>query len=301
MSLNPQAIINSRYGVGLGLFFGRLTPPGIGYRVSSFIAERIASRRGWNLVRAARANQWVVSGGMLTPSQLDERVKAAFNHTARAIYELNHFLYDPDALERLIHFTPFVQDLIRQSTKPGEGTLVVGLHLGNFDLAVRAATLRGLKGLVLTLPEISGGYDLQYQMRKAVGMEIVPANIDNLRLAVERLRAGEVVFTALDRPLAKTKYRPHFFGRVSHLPVHYIPLAIKAEVRVIVAASVRMPDGRYHFKVSEPLYLTRYPDRQTELIKNAEKVLRVAQDYVRQYPEQWSMFFPVWPEALNEV
>jgi lauroyl/myristoyl acyltransferase len=109
------------------------------------------------------------------------------------------------------------------------------------------------------------------------------------------------VFTALDRPLAKTKYQPLFFGRASHLPVHYISLAIKAEVRVIVAASVWMPDRRYHFLISEPIYLTRYPDRQTELIKNAEAVLQVAESYIRQYPEQWSMFFPVWPAALNEV
>jgi predicted LPLAT superfamily acyltransferase len=34
---------------------------------------------------------------------------------------------------------------------------------------------------------------------------------------------------------------------------------------------------------------------------NTEMVLKVAEGYIRQAPYQWAMFYPVWPEALNEM
>ncbi len=301
MSFDPQAIINSRFGVGLALLLSRITPPRVGYQISNFVAERIAARRDWNLVRAARANQWVVSGGQLDSQQLDERVRAMFRHTGRAIYDLNRYLAHRDALEGIVQFSPAAQEIIDRSREGSGGAVVVTLHLGNFDLAVRVGSLRGLKGMVFTLPELDGGYEMQYEMRKAVGMEIVPATRENLRQAVQRLHAGEYVFTGIDRPLPDTRYRQEFFGRLAGMPMHHITLALKANAPVIVSVAVWQPDGCYHLLVSEPICMQSFPDRRTELVKNTEAVLKVAEGYIRQYPEQWSMFFPVWPEALDEV
>ena len=39
-------------------------------------------------------------------------------------------------------------------------------------------------------------------------------------------------------------------------------------------------------------------DRDEEILMNAEKVLEVAEVMIRQAPEQWSMFYPVWPDVL---
>jgi phosphatidylinositol dimannoside acyltransferase len=121
-----------------------------------------------------------------------------------------------------------------------------------------------------------------------------------MREAVSHLRAGGVVVTGAERPLPGAKYRPIFFGRPASLPVHYISLALRAGVPVIVVAVVFESD-RYRLHVSEPIAVVEHENRPTTLLRNAERVLAVVGEYICLAPEQWMMFYPVWPEALAEI
>jgi lauroyl/myristoyl acyltransferase len=44
-----------------------------------------------------------------------------------------------------------------------------------------------------------------------------------------------------------------------------------------------------------------HPDRHQEIIINAERVLHIAEDFIRRDPSQWSMTFPVWPDIMDMV
>jgi len=44
-----------------------------------------------------------------------------------------------------------------------------------------------------------------------------------------------------------------------------------------------------------------YPDRHQEIILNAERVLSIAEAAIRRAPQQWAMFYPVWPEMLDKM
>jgi hypothetical protein len=43
------------------------------------------------------------------------------------------------------------------------------------------------------------------------------------------------------------------------------------------------------------------PDLLTETVRNAEAVLEVVSDAIRKVPDQWAMYYPVWPDALQEI
>jgi lauroyl/myristoyl acyltransferase len=60
-------------------------------------------------------------------------------------------------------------------------------------------------------------------------------------------------------------------------------------------------DGKYHVLTSDPIEMQAHPDREREIIQNAEAVLSVAEGFIRMAPEQWTMTLPVWPEALAQV
>jgi KDO2-lipid IV(A) lauroyltransferase len=269
--------------------------------LARFVADRIAGRKNWNLVSAARANQWVVSGGKLQGHQLDYRVREMFRHTAAAIYELNHYVHDPEMVSSLVQFDAASRQIVERRQDKNVGMVLVGVHLGNFDFALRAAAMQGLRALVLTLPDLDGGYQLQYDMRKELGMEILPASVSSFRQAVEHLRAGGIVVTGIDRPITDAKYRPLFFGRPASLPVQHISLALKARVPVVVAATMMQSDRSYQFWLSEPIEMEPHLDRSAAIVSNAEKVLLAAETYIRQAPQQWSMFFPVWPDVIDQV
>jgi KDO2-lipid IV(A) lauroyltransferase len=301
MRPDARRVINSSAGVRLAALLARHAPPWLGYRLAYFVADRIAGRRKSALVRATRANQWVVSGGELSGEALDRRVKEVFRNTARSIYDLHHDIGRETVVRRLLDQETELKSLLQRPKYAERGLVVVGLHLGNFDFVLQAAFRHGAQALVLTVPEVSGGYRIQYEMRRKTGMELMPASVGALRRCIEHLKQGGWVVTGMDRPVEKPTVRPLFFGRPASLPVHHVYLALKSRVPVMVVATLRREDGSYYFLSSEPLEMASGDEREAELKQNAEAVCRAAENFIRLAPEQWAMSFPVWQEALDEV
>jgi phosphatidylinositol dimannoside acyltransferase len=111
------------------------------------------------------------------------------------------------------------------------------------------------------------------------------------------------VLTGIDRPLPNgdSKYRAHFFGRLASLPVFHIRLALKHKLPIVVLGACRQPDGRYCVWASEPIAMQPDADLVQETVSNAERILAVISGYIRRAPDQWAMYYPVWPEALDQM
>lgn len=253
------------------------------------------------MVQVVRANQWVVHGGQASDKQLDQTVSETFRNTARCIYDHYHYQGNPEAMLRLIDISPEALAVIEHTRARQEGMVIVGVHMSNFDMVLQAAGLRGLDVQTISLPQPKGGYRLQNYLRQQHGLLVTPASVASLKQAVERLQAGGSVLTGLDRPTPQGKYRLQFFGRPASLPVHHIYLAMKARVPVYVFAATFAEDGMYHIHAAGPIHMRSYRNHTTAVERNAEAVLQVAESFIRQAPQQWSMFFPVWPEALQEI
>jgi phosphatidylinositol dimannoside acyltransferase len=299
LSPDTRNLINNN--VGLAAFVARVTPAWLGYPLAYFLSDRIAGRKSWAMVRAVRANQWVVSGEKLSGKALDRQVRETFRNTARSIYDLHHDIQKGEQARKLAAEDNLLSELLRRPRFAERGLMVVGLHMGNFDLMVQAAFMLGAQGLVLTLSDLPKGYKEQFEMRKQAGMELLPISKTALRKSIEHLKQGGVVLTGMDRPMEASPCRPRFFGRPSALPVGHIYLALKAHVPLIVTAVMRNPDHSYKLLSSEPLEMVESRDRDEELQVNADAACRLAEGFIRLAPEQWSMSFPVWPEALEEV
>jgi lauroyl/myristoyl acyltransferase len=85
------------------------------------------------------------------------------------------------------------------------------------------------------------------------------------------------------------------------LPVHHIFLALKAMVPIVMMTVILQSDGKYHLLSTDPIEMQSHPDRREEVVQNAEVILRIAEDFIRLAPLQWSMTLPVWPDILNQV
>lgn len=282
---------------------GRSFPERPGYWVASQGARLIMKRQDSDIVQAVRSNQWVVGGERASAAELDAAAREVFQHTARCLFDLYHHLSDREWIARNVRFGPEVSDLIARSRQGELAAVVAGVHLSNFDLIIRAAAFRGFTALGIAMPETSdnSGYAWQNEMRRETGLDIIPASMNALRLGIERLRAGSTVFTGLDRPLPGSKYQPRFFGLPASLPVMHILLALRAKVPVVVVSAIMHPDGGYEMVVSEPISMTPHRDRHTEILMNAETVLATAERLILAAPQQWSMFYPVWPQAAERM
>jgi KDO2-lipid IV(A) lauroyltransferase len=301
VAINLQQIIDSSFGIRLASTIGRGLPLQLGYSLADFVAARISAQRDSKLVRAVRANQWVIRGETLEKDALDKAIGETFQYLARSIFDLYHYNQNLETVKRLIVLDPTTQLLVRRPEFGDRGLMIVGLHISNFDLVLQTLCQLGLRMIVLTIPNPQGGRRMEFEMRRRVGMNIMPASVDTFRTALKHLQKGGVVLTGIDRPVPEAGTRPQFFGRPAVLPTHHIFLAAKARVPVMIIATSLQPDGKYHISTSDLIEMDHHSDREKGMILNAEKVLRIAESFIRQVPQQWLMSLPVWPETLDLV
>jgi KDO2-lipid IV(A) lauroyltransferase len=302
MAIRLQTFLNSRLGIAVGLALSKV-PTAIGYPFAQFLADRIAAQKSNPMVRALRANQWIVHDERPSGQELDRLVRQTYRSTARSLYEFWHFFRDPRAVQGMVDFDQSFTGAIDQARREDRGTLLVVPHLSNFDLIGRAAVLNGIPLHILSYPQPPGGYRWQNTLRQLPGLTITPMSIDALRHASGTLRNQGVVATGVDRPLPgeDRKYQSRFFGRLATLPVFHVRLALKHNLPIVVVSGCRKANGGYHVWASLPIQMDRSPDLVCETVQNAEKVLAVTAEYIRKAPDQWAMFYPVWPEALDQM
>lgn len=302
--MDLQRILNSRQAGVWALRISRALPVSLGNLFAQLLAQRLAGARDLPLVRAIRLNRWVASGCELEGEALDQAVKETLRNIAASYYLLFHLIDRPEKLQNQVVFGPEAEDAILASREGRKGLMVVGLHMSNFDLVLQAAAWRGLRATAISLPEETENaqaVEWQHQFRRHSGLEILPASLSNFRQAIRRLREGGLVVTGMDRPINNPKLRPFFFGKPASLPMHYVHLAQEGDVPLILASAIRKQDGKYHMLVSPEIRMKSYPERDEQTLSNAERVLEIAECFIRQAPEQWCIFQPVWPELLGEM
>lgn len=299
MPVNLQQIINSPFAIQLVSMLARFTPEGVGYSLCDRIGNWIAGRRTSTLTRAVRTNQWVARGANLGQHELDRAVRETFRSNARDIYTLYHNLHNPQAMQDRIVLPQKERALVDRPRYGSRGLVLVGLHLSNFDFVLQSLCHQGFSGMVFTIPNPQGGRRVEFELRKRTGMNLVAASVAALRNAVKHLERGGTVLTGADHPAQEVKICPRFFGFEASLPTHYVSLALKARVPVILMVTIQRPDGKYHVMSSEPIEMEPDPDHNREILRNAENVLKQAEALIRLAPGQWNVPLPVWPALLD--
>lgn len=301
MPIDLQRLNDSQTVINLVSAVGRVLPVRLGHPLADFVAGRIASRRDSAMVRAVRANQWVVSGEALEKEALDQAVRETLRNSARSIFNLYHYTQNMEATRRLIVLDSTTQQLARRPEFDARGLVIVGIHLSNFDLVLQWMVRQGMRPLILTIPDPQGGRRTEYEMRRKIGMNLLPASVSAIRQAVRHLQQGGAVLTGIDRPIPQPEACPRFFGRPAALPMHHVFLATKARVPVMIMVTNLQADGKYHVLTSDLIEMDPHPNREEGALRNAEKVLNIAEGFIRQAPQQWSISLPVWPEVLDLV
>lgn len=294
-------ILSQSIAIQLAILLGRILPREKGIKLSSYIGKRLGQNKNNPMVKAIRANQYVIHDKALGEKELDELPKIIFQSAANCIFDYFHFLSRPEKLQEVVHFSPQAQNAFDRIQK-NQATVFVCPHLSNFDLIGYVLALNNYQVQVLSFPQPVSSYKMQNKLRESLGMIVTPMTLSAFRDARKRLENGGSILTGLDRPLPEdqqNKYQPTFFGHEANLPVTYIRMAKEAAAPVVVVAATSQPDGTYMLESSKPIQMEAFDDLETEIIHNANKVLGKAEGLIKKYYQQWAMFYPIWPEFLG--
>ncbi len=189
------------------------------------------------------------------------------------------------------HFTAAV--------KSGSGVLLVTPHLGNWEFGAPLLARSGVRPLVLTAPEPGGGLtEARVAARARQGIDTLVVGNDPFAFleVIKRLQAGGVVALLVDRPPAPTRVEVEFFGRPFAASIAVAELA-RASGCVVLPVFILRDEQGHHADALPPLAYDRAAlgDRAARIAFTG-RLMRVFEPVIRQHPEQWFHFVPVWPE-----
>jgi len=292
--MRVQDILGSPPFVALGIAIARLMPARFAYWLARRIAHSMAKRRR-QMFLTLRANLAHVVGAHLSADELDRMVEEALYHAGRTYFDMFHCtIKDYQSGRAKVRIEPDQLQLALDVCASGRGTIIVGPHTSNFDLAAQWLAAQGVEMQALSLAEPNGGTRLLNRLRHVRGILMTPIDVSSLRQAITRLKAGGVVLTGVDRVASREDPPLPFFGQPAPMPTGHIRLAVQTGARILVGYCLQDPDGYYHIRFAGPWEIEKRATREETIIHNALRVLEVIEGVIRSEPKQWLMFIPVW-------
>jgi len=278
----------------------RAMPLRVGLGLADVVARRAAAQVNTPTIRALRHNQAVVRGLPIDDPSLDQAIFKVLQTTARGyVYLFKYIEESVEARRALCVIDQQAIDAIMPYHLRGQGVFVVGFHLAGFDQVVISLGTYGFPVLGLSYADPTAVYQFQNQVRINSGVNVQAITPQSLRQALRYLRLGNVVMTACDRPDPEGE-ELLFFGRKARLPVGHARLALHAGVPLAVAVTCRTGEGAYRASLLDFIQPQRTGDDARDAIDLAQRVISSFEAYLRQHPDEWLMYFPVWGEHHQE-
>jgi lauroyl/myristoyl acyltransferase len=70
-----------------------------------------------------------------------------------------------------------------------------------------------------------------------------------------------------------------------------------SEAKILMGGCHYDPQQGYVLEITGPIELVRTGNWRKDMIDNASRLAVILEGYVRAHPEQWMMFYPLWPES----
>jgi KDO2-lipid IV(A) lauroyltransferase len=179
----------------------------------------------------------------------------------------------------------------------GKGVILAVPHVGGWEWAGRWIVQRGYKmSAVVEVLDNKEAYEAFTDVRRAMGVDVIPLD-DRAGVAVqEALRAGHVVSLMADRDIQRNGVPVEFFGEQTTAPAGpaFFSLRVGAPIVPLAVYFTRRVDG-HHAVVRPPLALATRGALRDDIARLTQQMITEFETLIRRAPEQWHLFSPNWP------
>jgi predicted LPLAT superfamily acyltransferase len=200
---------------------------------------------------------------------------------------------DFDRFEVTVHG----DELVRDALESGKGCVLLGSHLGSFDLM-------SLKNQVLYNRPVTVlmHIDERSRVRRIAGVDdskvsIIPlGRIDSYLRAYEVLERGGLIVALADRSGKSAFLRSDFFGRPASFPIGPHALAARAGATVLMGFGLYEGRARYRVEFIEFGPAAPPGSRGAALQPVVDRYAGLLEQYARRFPTNWFNFFAFWQQ-----
>ncbi|MGI8684667.1 MAG: phosphatidylinositol mannoside acyltransferase [Acidimicrobiales bacterium] len=239
------------------------------------------------------------SGGDLPGAELDRQVRRTFASYAR--YWAESFRLPGSTPAQLAAgMTSEGLEHVERGVAAGKGVILALPHLGGWDFGGAWLASLGFRmvAVVETVepPEL---FEWFVDLRRSLGLEVLPLGPSTAAAALRRLREGAVVALVCDRDIGGTGVEVDFFGEATTLPGGPATLALRSGAALVPCAIYFGDGGTHHAVFGEPLDTTRHGRLRDDVERVTRAVTTELEGFIRRAPDQWHLLQPNWPSDFE--
>lgn len=185
--------------------------------------------------------------------------------------------------------------LVDQALRTGRGCLLLGSHLGSFDLMMLAQ--RSMDGRPIS---VMMRIDPRSQARRLAGiddraLDLIPlGRPDSYLRAHEALTSGGIVAILADRTEGAAYLPAQFLGRTTALPIAPHVLAARSGAAVLLCFGLYEGANRYRIEFIDFGPAAAQNSRGIALQPCVDRYAALLERFARRYPLNWFNFYPYW-------
>jgi KDO2-lipid IV(A) lauroyltransferase len=179
----------------------------------------------------------------------------------------------------------------------GRGLLAVSGHIGSIEVFAGAFALRGVPTYGIAddtaYPELLARLNAQ---RARWGVTII--NWRNLREVFRALRKPAVIGLVVDWGYRPDGVPVQLFGAWTTLPAGPATLAARTGAVILPVVNRRQPDRTYVASHGDPIEVE--DNSPATLQRASQQIANALEAMIREAPDQWYCFKPMWPASAAE-
>ncbi|MDP8299539.1 MAG: lysophospholipid acyltransferase family protein [Candidatus Tantalella remota] len=240
-----------------------------------------------------RGNLKIILGDDVDPEELDIHLWAVFKNFAKYLTDFFRFTeFNEEYIAENIEIDGIGN--LDRCIEMGKGVIVVSMHLGNWELG--GAVVGGLKYPIsaIVLEHTSRRVNEFFNKLRAINkMKAIPLGLQ-VKECFKVLRRGEILAIAGDRDYTGGGIPADFFGRKVLMPKGAAAISIKTGAPIVVAVLTREKGDKFKFSFSEPIDFKPSGNRDADIQNLMSEYLKLFEENVRAYPDQWYEFRNIW-------
>jgi KDO2-lipid IV(A) lauroyltransferase len=175
----------------------------------------------------------------------------------------------------------------------GKGILLITGHLGAWELGGMVLASDGFPVNVVTMAEPTQELnEWRQKYRQRFSIKTITVGSDKFAFVeiIQALRRNELVAMLIDRPYLNSGVQVQFFEHPTLFSAAAARIWQHTQASVIPAFVLQLEPGQYGCYAYPPIDMAA--GRTVE--ENSQRIAEVFQTIIREYPEQWFNFVPIW-------
>jgi Kdo2-lipid IVA lauroyltransferase/acyltransferase len=234
-------------------------------------------------------------GNELNLQERKRIVEECFIAMAKSAGELLYLIHRPYFVRKIVRIRN--AQILEKALESGKGVILVSAHFGNFPLMLAKLSLEGYKTAVIMRPLKAGRVAEIFEAERArFDIETVlsiprRACVEG---AIRSLRNNRALLIPLDQNFGTSGVFVDFFGAKAATATGPVVLAQRTGAAILPCFIVRRADDTHDIIFEQPIRLEKGANEEETIVINIQKITRVIEKYIREYPSLWSWIHRRW-------